>query len=460
MTGEHSWHAAHAHLPSGPARDVLFVAEGGRFTAVTPGVDPSQAAANRAERLPGVVLPGFANCHSHAFHRALRGRTHLGGGSFWSWRESMYAVAAQLDPDSYLALATAAYAEMALAGVTSVGEFHYLHHGPGGTPYQNPNAMGDALAEAAAAAGVRLTLLDTCYLAGGLTADGHTALQGTQRRFSDSDQEAWAARVEQLRDHLNGGPGHVRVGAAIHSVRAVPRHSLAAVGQVAAARAGAPLHIHLSEQHAENEACRAAYGLTPTGLLAEEGLLVPTLTGVHATHLTDDDITLLGAAGVTACFCPTTERDLGDGIGPARAIADAGARISLGSDQHAVVDLVEEARALEMDERLASGQRGRFTPEALLKAATAHDTIGWPDAGPLEAGARADLVAVRLDTVRTAGTDPVQVLLSATAADIDTVVVDGRTIVTGGHHRLGDVPRLLQEAVLPLWGGRPARGLR
>src|SRR5690606_23003891 len=129
------------------------------------GIDGARAAAAGAERLPGVVLPGFANCHSHAFHRALRGRTHTGGGTFWTWREGMYAVAERLDPDRYLELATAVYAEMALAGVTAVGEFHYLHHGPGGVPYDDPNAMGQALVEAAARAGVRLTLLDTLYLA-------------------------------------------------------------------------------------------------------------------------------------------------------------------------------------------------------------------------------------------------------------------------------------------------------
>ncbi|MDN5751603.1 MAG: amidohydrolase family protein, partial [Pseudonocardia sp.] len=174
-----AWWAPHALLPGGPARDVLLTEVGGVLTAVTPDAPPGDA-----HRLPGVVLPGFANVHSHAFHRALRGRTHDRGGTFWTWREAMYALASRLDPDSYLALARAAYAEMACAGVVAVGEFHYLHHAPDGRPYADPNAMAHALRAAAAEAGVRLTLLDTCYLAGGLDPDGHLPLGPVPRRFS------------------------------------------------------------------------------------------------------------------------------------------------------------------------------------------------------------------------------------------------------------------------------------
>ncbi|USQ76159.1 formimidoylglutamate deiminase [Ornithinimicrobium cryptoxanthini] len=463
MTGERRWHAEWAQLPDGLARDVLFVVTDGRFSAVSAGVPAAQAASDGAERLPGVVLPGLANCHSHAFHRALRGRTHHGGGTFWTWREGMYAVANRLDPDSYLQLARVTYAEMALAGITAVGEFHYLHHGPGGTPYDDPNAMGLALVEAARDAGIRLTLLDTCYLSGGLTADGHLPLEGPQLRFGDADVAAWAQRVSGLADHTAGGPEHLRLGGAIHSVRAVPRDQLALVPGCGVADGVDPLHIHLSEQPAENEAALAAYGLTPTQLLAQEGVLGPNLTAVHATHLTETDIGLLGGAHATACFCPTTERDLADGIGPARALADAGVRLSLGSDQHAVIDLIEEARALEMHERLDTLQRGRFSPEQLLAAATAHETIGWPDAGRLELGARADLVAVRLDTPRTAGSHPAQILLSATAADVDTVVVDGHEIVCEGRHRLETSSRLgaqLAAALNPLWDRLPPAGVR
>ncbi len=416
-------------LPGGPATDVTLTVADGRFRRIETATAPGAAV-----RLPGVVLPGFADAHSHAFHRALRGRTHTDGGSFWTWRERMYAVADRLDPDSYLALARATYAEAALAGVTAVAEFHYLHHSPGGRPYADPHALGHALRRAAADAGVRLTLLDTCYLTGGFDS----ALDARQRRFSDGDVDAWARRAAD-------GPAD---GVAVHSVRAVPREALATVVEVAAGR---PLHVHLSEQPAENAACLARHGLTPTGLLAAEGVLSPSTTAVHATHLTGDDVRRLGDAGTGVCVCPTTERDLADGIGPARALHDAGVALSLGSDQHAVTDLIEEARALEMHERLTSGERGRFTPADLLAALTRHAALGRPDAGRLAPGAPADLVAVRTDTVRTAGTDPAQVLLVATAADVDTVLVDGRVAVAGGRHRLGAVGPLLRAAIEPLW---------
>ena len=432
------WWAAYALLPSGLARDVTFEVSGGRFTAITDDTLPGDA-----QRLPGVVLPGFANAHSHAFHRALRGRTHDRGGTFWTWRERMYAVAAQLDPDSYLALATATYAEMALAGITSVGEFHYLHHAPGGMPYDEPNVMGEALRQSASEAGIRLTLLDTCYVAGGLGADGHDTLDATQERFSDTSADRWAQRCGGLKESAG-----MRVGAAVHSVRAVPRDQL---DVVAAAAAGRPLHVHVSEQPAENQACQGFYGLTPTALLDAEGLLGNRTTAVHATHLTDLDIATLGRTRTTVCLCPTTERDLADGIGPARRLRDAGSPLSLGSDQHAVIDLFEEARAMEMDERLGSLERGRFRPDELMSAATGHDSLGWEDAGRLEVGMRADLVAVRLDSRRTAGSAPEQLLLSAAAADVDTVIVDGRTLVTAGQHVLGDVGILLQKAIRPLW---------
>lgn len=434
------WFADYALLPGGLARDVIFEVEDAVFTAVSP-----RCAADGAVRLPGVVLPGFANAHSHAFHRALRGRTHTGGGTFWTWREAMYSLAGRLDPDSYLALARATYAEMALAGVATVGEFHYLHHARAGRRYDDPNAMAEALRHAASEAGIRLTLLDACYLAGGLDADGHQPLDDVQQRFSDGDAERWAARLDAL-----GESGGMRVGAAIHSVRAVPRDALTTVAAVAGQR---PLHVHLSEQPAENEACLAHYGCTPTELLAGSGILAPNVTAVHATHLRAADVTLLGGAGVTACFCPTTERDLADGIGPARDLMDAGAPVSLGSDQNAVIDLMEEARALEMHERLRSLRRGRLHPGQLLDALTEHGSLGWPDAGRLAVGSRADLVAVRTDTVRTAGVAPEQILLAATAADVDTVVVDGRTIVAGGRHRLGDVADLLRAAIEALWSG-------
>jgi formiminoglutamate deiminase len=357
----------------------------------------------------GITMPGMANCHSHAFHRALRARTQTERGSFWTWREQMYRLAEELTPDTYKDLAVKVYAEMRATGITAVGEFHYLHHQPGGTPYDDPNEMGKALLAAADEAGIRIRLLDACYLAAGFGQEP----EGVQRRFSDGDATRWAERVEAFGDD--------RVGAAIHSVRAVPREQLTTVAQWARSRE-LPLHVHLSEQVAENDACEAVHGITPTQLLADEGVLGPLTTAVHATHLTETDVRLLGESGTFACFCPTTERDLADGIGPARFLHDAGSRLTLGSDSHAVIDLFEEMRAVEMHERLATQQRGHWSAAELLAAATydGHASLGFPDAGRLAEGCRADLVTVDLDTWRTRGTGATAetLVFAATGADV------------------------------------------
>ena len=421
--------------------DVLLEVADGLLTGVTPGV-PAPA---DAERVTGVTLPGLANGHSHAFHRALRGRTQVGSGSFWTWREQMYAVAGRLTPESYFGLARAVYGEMVQAGITCVGEFHYVHHGPDGVPYDDANAMGTALVAAAADAGLRITLLDTCYLQGGVGVE----LDGVQRRFGDGDALSWATRASELDAFV--GP-EVRLGAAVHSVRAVDPAAMQIVAAWAAGR-DAPLHAHVSEQPAENEQCAAAYGCTPVELLARRGLLGERFTAVHATHLTETDIGLLGTHGCSACFCPTTERDLADGIGPARALRDDGVRLTLGSDSHAVIDLFEEARAVELDERLASGVRGSHSAGALLRAATAdgHRSLGWPEAGRLEVGALADFVSVGLRSARLAGTLPTHALeaivFAATASDVEQVVVGGRVVVAGGRHRTINVAAELSRTV-------------
>jgi len=418
-----------AWLPGGPAAAVALEIVDGRISAITTG------APRHGTLLPGLTVPGLVNRHSHAFHRALRGHPARAAGSFWSWREGMYRVAAALDPDGYRALATAVYAEMALAGHTAVTEFHYLHHAPGGRPYADPLAMDRALVDAAAAAGLRLALLDTCYLASGFGR----APEGVQRRFADADVDAWAARAERVATLDDGGGdqgGCVRVGAAIHSVRAVPRDALPTV---AAWARGRPLHVHLSEQPDENAACLAAHGRTPTAILHEAGALGPATTAVHATHLTDDDVARLARTGTRACFCPTTERDLGDGIGPAGALARAGVPLCLGSDSHAVVDPFEEMRALEMHERLRHGVRERFTPDELLHAGT--------DGARLAVGEPADLVTVDTASVRTAGARPDGVLLAASGADVREVRVGGHVIVRDGVHQQVERPaaRLAEE---------------
>jgi formiminoglutamate deiminase len=419
---------------------VLVQTEGARIASVSTGVSPPSA---EATRLGGFVIPGFANAHSHAFQRALRGRAQSERGTFWTWRERMYALAEALDPDSYLELATATFGEMALAGITTVGEFHYLHHDRGGAAYSDPNAIGKALIHAAETAGVRITLIDACYLHGGIGVEP----DGVQRRFADGDADAWARRVSEL-DESDGA----RIGAAIHSVRAVDPASAATVAAWASDRQR-PLHAHVSEQPAENEACLDAYGATPTAVLDDAGGLGERFVAVHATHLAGSDFELLGAAGATCCLCPTTERDLADGIGRARLLADAGAQLALGSDSNAIIDSFEEARAVELDERLAAGERARHSPADLLRAVTAsgHGCLGWRDAGRIEQGSHCDLVAVALDSVRLAGldrSDPVPaVVFAATAADVTDVVAGGRRIVADGRHLSIDVPRALQDSI-------------
>jgi formiminoglutamate deiminase len=448
-----SWLAELAWSPSlGLRADVLIETTGDRLTAVTPDTQEPPATATR---LPGLTMPGLANAHSHAFHRAMRGATQAGRGTFWSWREGMYQVAGRLDPDSYLALATAVYAEMALAGISCVGEFHYLHHGPGGTPYADQNEMSHALIEAARRAGLRITLLDACYLSGGLSPDGRQEpLEGVQLRFGDPDGTAWAARAAALGpDAMGSLAPHARVGAAIHSVRAVPPDQMREV--VAwSHRYGAPLHMHLSEQVAENRACIAAYRATPAEVLESAGVLGPRSTAVHATHLTDTDIGLLGDTRCYACFCPTTEAELADGIGPARELADAGSAITLGTDSQAVIDVLEEARRVELDERLASQERGHFSAAELAAAATAagQASLGWPEAGELAVGGLADFTTIALDSVRTAGgtrgTALESVIFCASAADVRHLVVGGEEVVADGRHlRLDDVPGALAAAI-------------
>lgn len=437
--------------------------------------------------LPGLTLPGAANAHSHAFHRALRGAPQSGTGTFWTWRQQMYRAAEALTPARYEQLATAVFAEMLLAGYTAVGEFHYLHHQADGERYDDPNAMGLALIAAAGRAGIRLTLLDTCYLHGGIGDDGELlALDDVQERFSDGDVDRWRHRVDDLRAAISAGPGdapeggslvahavdasgvipahdtpdgsaaagrhrHVRVGAAIHSVRAVDPEAMVVVNAWAAAN-DSPLHAHVSEQPAENHQSQVRFGATPVGVLHTAGVLGPRFTAVHATHLTDDDIALLGADGSAACFCSTTERDLADGIGPSVALAAAGVPLCIGSDSHAVVDSFEETKAIEMDARLASGHRGNHTVAALhaMRAANGYAAIGWPEGGRIEVGAPADFVTIDLRSPRTAATgdDPLATaLFAAGAADVTDVVVAGRHVVRDGYHVTIDVPAALAAAV-------------
>ncbi|MEO6124502.1 MAG: formimidoylglutamate deiminase [Ilumatobacteraceae bacterium] len=429
-------------------RRVLLGFDGGRIVSIEMDV----GAPADVLQLVGLTLPGFANAHSHAFHRALRGRTHAGPGDFWTWREQMYAIAARLTPDNYLALARAVFAEMVLAGYTVVGEFHYVHHAPDGSPYDDPNAMGQVLVQAARDAGIRITLLDACYLRGG----SGVALNDEQQRFGDGTATLWAERVAAIHgdfiDHVM-----VRVGAAIHSVRAVDAMSIATVAAFAAARE-MPLHAHVSEQLVENEQAALEYNCTPTQILARQGALSQRFTAVHATHLTDADIGLYATAGSTCCFCPTTERDLADGIGPSTELATAGVALSVGSDQHAVTDPFEEIRAIETNERLRSMRRGNHSATSLLTAGAANGyaCLGWPSGGVIVVGALADLTTVSLESTRVAGA-PVDaladaVVFAATAADVTDVFVGGRHLVSGGRHLTIDVAAELAASIAAVIG--------
>ena len=431
-----TWWAGRAVIGGEVRERVVIDERDGVITAVSTGVD----APWHARVLRGVAIPGAVNAHSHAFHRVLRSRTHRGRDSFWSWREQMYAAAARLDPQGYHALARAVFAEMLLAGYTSVGEFHYLHHGPGGTPYADPNEMSAALASAAEEAGIRLVLLDTLYLAGG----PGVVPDATQARFSDGSVEAWNDRTASLRPG-----GLVTHGLAVHSVRAVPPEAVAVAAEIALQRA-MPLHAHVSEQPRENQEALAAYGLTPVEILREAGALGSHFTAVHATHLSETDIRHLGGSHV--CVCATTERDLADGIGPIPALRDSGARLCLGSDSHAIIDPFEESRALELDERLGSRNRGTFTGEELLAVMTSGgaSALRLPTAG-LAVGAPADFIEVDTDSVRLAGHDPEAVIdavvYSAAPADVRTVVVGGVERVRSGRHASIDVARELDAAI-------------
>jgi formimidoylglutamate deiminase len=373
----------------GARPSVGVTVEGGQVVEVGP--------ASTGERLPGRALaPGFANDHSHAFQRVLRGRVEYRDperpqDDFWSWRERMYALAESLTPDSVRSVAERCYREMLAAGYTSVTEFHYVHHRPAGSPYEDPNALARAVAEAAEAAGIRLLLLPAAYARGGIP------------RFRDASPAAFLKRVDALRGWAADRP-LVEVGVAAHSVRAVPREWLERLGEYAR-REGLPLHAHADEQPGEIEACRKEHGLRPVELLAEAGFLGPRTTIVHATHADANELDLLAAHGSGVCACPTTEGNLGDGFLPAEDILERGIRLSVGSDQHVRLDPFEELRELETNARRLSGRRNVLVaPDEdspvpyLLRA-------GWQRAA-LEPGAPADFVEVDLSHPEVAGIEP------------------------------------------------------
>jgi formiminoglutamate deiminase len=366
---------------------VVLTVEAGRIIAIKVdgqrgGLGRGASVGRSANVLAGITLPGMANSHSHAFHRLVRAvepdSQQVSGGSFWTWRDTMYAAANELTPDSYGRLALDVFSEMLRAGYTAVGEFHYVHHEPDGRPYEYQHAMELALVEAAQSVGLRFTLLDTCYLRSGF---GATNVLEEQRRFSDGTSSNWEARVESLARTFRGR-STVRLGAAIHSVRAVAPDDAAVVARWAIGRS-LPLHAHVSEQPQENADCLRATGLTPTELLHRAGANHRDLTfcAVHATHLDPGDIDALGSLNQFVSCCPTTERVLADGISPTGALAEAGARLCVGSDSQSVIDPFEEMRAVEMHQRLSTMRRGTHSLAQLVQAASAHgyQALGWED---------------------------------------------------------------------------------
>ena len=350
------------------------------------------------------VLPGLVTAHSHSFQRAIRGRTEYRAhdrDDFWTWREAMYAAAERLSPDDLYIVSLFCFLEMARAGITCVGEFHYLHRDPQGRPYADPNELDLAVARAAQDAGLRVVMLRVAYARSGFGI----AENPRQRRFIESSADEYLAALEALAKH-------VPVGAAPHSVRACPAEWIRDIAGHASKR-GWPLHLHVSEQPAEVEQCQAEHGTTPPLLLQKQGALRESTTAVHAVHLTSNDIAALGAAHATVCACPTTERNLGDGVVRADRLLAAGARLCVGSDSEAQLNPLEDARQLEYHLRLVEMQRAMLDTERIgvgalgaklysIASEGGMRSLGI-DGGALRPGEPADFIVVDLDDPAIAG---------------------------------------------------------
>ncbi len=377
--------------------------------AVSPAFEHQARHAPSVKRLRGrILLPGFVNAHSHAFQRLLRGRTEQrahgrSGDDFWSWRETMYRVTDVLTPEELEVVSRFAFLEMKLAGFTHVTEFHYLHHQPGGRPYADPAELARRVVAGAEAAGIGITLLRVAYQRSGPGQPPNPQ----QLRFVDRDVDTFARHLEATEAALPQGR-IVSSGIAAHSVRALDRSYLEGLADLAGDR---PVHCHVAEQTRENDECRAEHGMSPVELLGDVGLLNSRLTAVHATHLAPGDAERLGKAGAGACICPTTERNLGDGLPNLIDLRAAGVSLSIGTDSHVRIDPFAELRMLEDGERLrtrsrnvlADGPGGSVAP-ALFEAATGGGAraAGLPGWG-IQKGSRADLVSLRIDDPSLAG---------------------------------------------------------
>jgi formimidoylglutamate deiminase len=417
----------------------------GRITRVAHHLELDSA---NAVPLPGrALMPGFVNAHSHAFQRLIRGRTQWRPAdatvaNFWSWREAMYGAALRLSPEDVYDVSRYCFVEMLRAGITTVGEFHYLHNAPDGSPYADRAELARRVIGAAQDAGIRICLLNTCYMAGGI---GQRPGE-EQRRFDTGDVDTYLAMTERLAVDVVG-QARVSVGVAPHSVRAVPREAIGLLHAWAATR-DMPFHMHVSEQPAEVDACQAAFGLRPVEMLDEDGVLDERFTGVHATHINDQEVVMLAISGGTVCACPTTERDLGDGFLRGADLLRAGAAIALGSDSQTMLDMLEEARLVEYNERLRRLERVLLTRGAddvlevaplLLRMATSAGarSLRIP-AGTLEEGALADFIGIDLEHHALAGWTrqslPAVLAFSAPPDAVSDVWVGGRNVVANRMH--------------------------
>ncbi len=403
-----------------------------------------------AVRLKGrVILPGMVNAHSHAFQRVIRGRTehrsHNNTDSFWTWREQMYAAANRLQPEDIYAASRMAFLEMALTGITAVGEFHYIHHSSGGSAYADPNLLEREVIRAARDVGIRIALLRVAYARAGFETDANPL----QVRFIEESPEIYLTHLEQLLGAPELTNGMAWVGVAPHSVRAVPLDYLKTIVAFANERQ-LPVHMHVAEQPAEVSACIEEYGRSPVALLETEGLLSNRFTAVHAIHVTPKAIGAIARAGALVCACPTTERNLGDGVVPVDAYFDAGVRVALGTDSQIQMDLLEDARELEYHLRLQKTARNVLAPHddpgsaalarRLFDCATVNGakSIGFAG-GRLEPGAPADFFTVNLDDPSIAGSSSddllANIVFSLSRAAVRDVVVAGKRIVEDGRHR-------------------------
>lgn len=393
---QHDFYADSAWLPHGWAAGVHFGIKVGTLSSVADGAERGNA-----EHFGRYVLPGMPNLHSHAFQRAMVGlaeRCRAGEENFWTWRETMYAFAGRVGPDELRAIAAQLYVEMLKVGYTHVCEFHYLHHQPDRTPYADPATMSLVLIEAAREAGIGLTLLPVLYMTGGF--DGRP-LSERQRRFGFA-VDGYLRLVEQLRKLESST---LRVGIALHSLRAVPEDAMNAVldsGLVDAA----PIHVHIAEQLGEVQDCLAIRNARPVEWLLDHANVDSLWCLVHATHMSADETRRLAQTGAVAGLCPTTEANLGDGLFPLKAYRDAGGVLGIGSDSHISVSPVEELRWLEYGQRLITHRRNIAVSDA---GNAFGDSVGenlWGDAlfggaqasgieiGAIEEGARADLLVL------------------------------------------------------------------